>query len=122
QRHLADLTQVEAQRVEAGLDGEVELRRLLAVDQAVLLGLLLGLPVEQLDVVVEQVGVEVLELFLGELDLLERLGDLVEREVPLVLAFLDKSLQLLDVRQRDLDRQHWRPRTCSNVEENNSST
>jgi hypothetical protein len=83
------------------------------VDQALLLGLLLRLSVQQLDVVVEQVGVEVLELLLGELDLLERRGHLVERQVALFLTFLDERLELVDVGQGDVDGQHGRPRKTS---------
>ena len=59
---------------------------------------------------VEQVGVEVLELLLGELDLLERRRDLVEREVALLVAFLDQGLELFDLRKRDIDSQHGPPR------------
>jgi hypothetical protein len=98
------------ERVEAGLDGQVELGGLLAVEGCVTLCGLLGVRIEQLDVVVEQVGVEVLELLLGELDLLQRRGDLVVGQVALVVAFLNQRPQLLDVRKRGVDREHGPPR------------
>jgi hypothetical protein len=47
--------------------------------------------------VVEEVGVEVLELLLGELDLLESRDDLVVGEEPFFLSRLDELLQLLDL-------------------------
>jgi hypothetical protein len=109
QRHLPDLAQVLAQRVEAGLDVQVELGCLLAADD-VRRARLLRRAVEELDVVVEEVGVEVLELLLGDLGLLERAGDLVVCEVPLLLALLHQCLELFDIGQSDVDRQHWHPR------------
>src|SRR5205085_1554448 len=73
QRHLADLPQIEAKRVERGLDGEVELRPLLLLREGRLLvrRMLVRLPLDQLDRVVDQVRVEVLDLLLRELDVFE---------------------------------------------------
>src|SRR6185437_4507103 len=110
QRDLADLAQVEPERVEARLDGQVELGRLLAVEGRILLRRLPRLGVQELDVVVQQVGVEVLQLFLRELDFLQRGRNLVEREVALLVSFLDQGLELFDLRKRDIDRQHGPPR------------
>src|SRR6185437_6801768 len=109
-RDLADLAQVEPERVEARLDGQVELGRLLAVEGRILLRGLSRLGVQELDVVVQQVGVEVLELFLRELDLLQRGRDLVEGEIALLVSFLDQGLELFDLRKRDIDSQHGPPR------------
>jgi hypothetical protein len=44
-------------------------------------------------------------LFLGELDFLEPGDDLVVGEKSLLLTLLDELVQLLHVRQRDVDRQ-----------------
>ena len=57
----------------------------------------------------EQVGVEVFELLLGQLDLLERRGNFVEGQVALVVALLNERFELFDIRERDLDSQHWAP-------------
>ena len=67
QRHLADLAQVEAQRVERRLDGEVELRRLFsssAERRLLVRRVLVLLAFDQLDRVVDQVRVEVFDLLL----------------------------------------------------------
>jgi hypothetical protein len=110
-RHLADLTEVEAERVERGLDRQIELRRgrlrlVLAGQRRLLVRrALVLLPLDELDPVVDEVGVEVLDLLLGELDLLEPGDDLVVGEEPLLDAVLNELLQLFDVRQRDLDGQ-----------------
>ena len=74
------------------------------------LGGLPGLGIQELDVVLDQVRVEVLELFLGELDLLERRRHLVVRQIALFLTLLNQPLQLFNFRERDLDGQHGRPR------------
>src|SRR5690349_15669668 len=108
QRHLADLTQVEAQRVERGLDGQVELRALLLRGQR---GLLVGrvlvvLALHQLDGVVDQVRVEVLDLLLGELDLFEPGDDLVIGEEALLEPVLDQLVELFDVREGNVDGEH----------------
>ena len=84
ERHLADLAQVEAEAVEARLDGEVELRRrrelvFLRLRLLVRRRLVL-LPFDQLDVVVDQVRVEVFDLLFRELDFLEPGDDLVVGE------------------------------------------
>ena len=101
QRHLADLAQVEAEGVERGLDGEVELRRhLLLFDERLLVRrMLVLLALDELDAVVDQVGVEVLDLLLREVDLLEALDDLVVGEDPFVETLLDELVELLDLRQ-----------------------
>jgi hypothetical protein len=61
------------------------------------------LALHELDRVVDQVGVEVLDLLLRQLDVLEPGDDLVVGEKTLLLALLDEFLQLLDVGQRDVD-------------------
>jgi hypothetical protein len=90
QRHLADLAQVEPQRVERRLHGQVELRPLLLLGQRRLLvrRMLVCLALHQLDGVVDQVRVEVLDLLFGELDLLEARHDLVISEKPLLQTVL----------------------------------
>jgi len=111
ERNLADLAQVEAQRVERGLDGEVELGRLLVLrgrcDLVVGERLVLD-ALHELDRVVDQVRVEVLDLLLRELDLLEAADDLVVREEALLDALLDQALELLGLGQSDLDGQRGR--------------
>ena len=57
----------------------------------------------QLDRMVDQVRREVLELLLREIDVLERLDDLVVGEEPLLLPLLDELVELLDVRKGDFD-------------------
>src|SRR5918992_2001169 len=54
---------------------------------------------------IDQVGVEVLDLLLGQLDFLERRHDLVVGEEPLLLSLLNKSVKLFDVGERDVDRE-----------------
>jgi hypothetical protein len=56
--------------------------------------------------VVDQVRREVLDLLLGEIDLLEGADDLVVGEKPFLLAVLDELLQLLDVRKGNFGREH----------------
>ena len=108
ERHLADLAQVEAQRVEGRLDRQVELRHLLLLGQRRLLvrRRLVLQPLHQLDAVVDQVGVEVLDLLLGEVDFLEPRDDLVVGEESLVLSIGDELVQLLDLGQGDVDLEH----------------
>ena len=63
------------------------------------------------DAVLEQVGVEILDLLLGELDLVDHGGHLVVRHVPAFETDLDEPLQLLDLGQLDIDCQHRLPLT-----------
>ena len=56
---------------------------------------------------VDQVGVEVLDLLLGQIDLLETGDDLVVCEEPFLLSVLDELLELLDLRKCDVDGEHW---------------
>ena len=113
QRHLADLTQIETERVERRLDAEIELRRrdldflvrrgrlLLEGERLVLLAF------DQLHRVVAQIRREVLDLLLRELDVLEGGSDLVERQKTLFLPLFDKFLELLNLRERNIDREQW---------------
>ena len=86
ERHLADLTQVEAERVERRLHGEVELRLdLLLLDRRSARECGRSLccsPSTSSIAVVDQVRVEVLDLLLRELDVVEPSHDLVVREEP----------------------------------------
>src|SRR5262245_2934086 len=109
ERDLPDLAQVQAQRVERGLHREIELRL-----DLLLLGrhglcvrevLVLDAFVE-LDRVVDQVGVEVFDLLLRELDVVEPRHDLVVGEEPLLEPLLDQALELLDLGEGDIDGQH----------------
>src|SRR4029079_14171429 len=110
ERHLADLAEVEAQGVEGRLDGEVELRcgrDLLRRHDRLLVGQgLVLLPLDELDRVIDEEGREVLQLLLGEIDVLDGLDDLVVREEPLLLPLLDELVQLLDLRKSGFDREH----------------
>jgi hypothetical protein len=67
---------------------------------------LVVLAFDELDGMVDQVGVEVVDLLLRELHFLERRRDLVVREEPLVLAVLDELLELFDLRKSDVDGEH----------------
>ncbi len=99
QLHPADRAQVEAQRVQARLDGEVELGLLRRpIPLRLLVG---GQPVlaDDVDPLLDQVRVQALHLLLGDLHLLERGGDLLERQVALLLALGNERLQLLGVRR-----------------------
>jgi len=58
---------------------------------------------DELDVVVDEVGVEVLDLLLGQLDVVETVDDLVVREEPLLRSVGDELLELFDFGKRDLD-------------------
>ena len=60
----------------------------------------------ELDRVVDQVRVEVLDLLLRELDVVEPRDDLVVREEALLEPLLDQALELLDLGEGDIDRQH----------------
>src|SRR6266566_8277658 len=97
ERHLPDLAQVEPQRVERRLDREVELRRLDLLGQRLLMRQRLVLfALDELDAVVDQVGGEVLQLLLAELELVDPGDDLVVGEEALLFPGLDELLQLLD--------------------------
>ena len=61
---------------------------------------------------VDQIGIEVLDLFLGELDLLEPGDDLVIGEKPFLLALRDELLELFDLGESDIDGEH-EPRLSS---------
>ena len=75
-------------------------RRLLVRGRLVLLAL------DELDRVVDQVGVEVFDLLLREIDLLEAADDLVIGEKPFLLSVLDELLELLDLGKSDIDGEH----------------
>src|SRR2546430_6947440 len=97
QRHLPDLPQVEAQRVERRLHAQIEPRRrlrlVLGERRPLVRRILVLLALDQLDRTVDQVGVEVVDLLPRQLDVLERGGDLVIGQTPLLHAFRDESLQ-----------------------------
>ena len=63
-------------------------------------------PLHELDAVVDQVGVELLDLLLREFDLLEPRDDLVVGEEPLVLSIRDEPVQFFDLGQGDVDLEH----------------
>src|SRR4029450_13244512 len=70
---------------------------------------LVRLALDELDAVIDQVGVEVLDLLLAELDLVEPGGDLVVVENALLEAFLHQLLELFDLGERDFDGEHRPP-------------
>ena len=61
-----------------------------------------GLPVgpDHVDALLDQVGVQLLDLLLGDLDLLEAGGDLLERQEAALLAFGDQRPELLGLGDR----------------------
>ncbi len=63
-------------------------------------------PFVELDRVVDEIRVEVLDLLLRELDVVEPGDDLVVREEALLEPLLDQALELLDLGEGDIDRQH----------------
>jgi hypothetical protein len=95
QRHPADLTQVEPERVERRLDGQVEHRRrsraALRNRRLLVRRLLVLLPLDQLDRAIEQVGVEVLDLLRLQDDVLKHGSDLVVGQKPLLTPIRDES-------------------------------
>ena len=64
------------------------------------------LALEQVDAVLDEVGVEVLDLLPGEIDVLEPGNDFIEGQKTLLLALLYELVKLFDVRDGDIDRQH----------------
>ena len=79
QRHLADLAQIETERVERRLDRQVELRNHLLVLRGRLLvrRVLVLLALHELDPVIDEIRVEVLDLLLRQLHFLDTRHDLV---------------------------------------------
>ena len=75
----------------------------------------MSLALHKLDAVVEQAGVELLGLFLGQLNVFERCGDLVVVEDTLVHAPVNQPLELFNLRESDLDSEHW-PRFSRSLE------
>src|SRR4249919_2807590 len=65
--------------------------------------MLVLLPFDQLDRVVDEVRVEVFDLFLGEVDVLEPSDDLVVGEKALFCSVLYQLVELFDVREGDVD-------------------
>jgi hypothetical protein len=57
--------------------------------------------------VVDEVRVEVLDLFLGEIDFLEPGDDLVVGEKALLCSVLYQLVELFDVREGDVDCEQW---------------
>jgi hypothetical protein len=85
QLHLADRAQVEAQRVKARLDRQVEV---VLLGLAALLLLVGADPVlgDHVDAMLDQVAVQAGDLLLGDLGLFERQGDLLEGEIAALAA------------------------------------
>jgi len=110
QRHAADRAQVQPQRIERRLDGEVELGLLGDLGRAVdgrLAGLGRGLDLRALrlrvaavgaddvDALLRQEQVQLAKLLLGDIDLLERRRDVVERQKAALLALRDQGPKLI---------------------------
>jgi hypothetical protein len=112
ERHAADRPQVQPQRVQARLDREVDLRlargirRLLAIDGAFEPSAFgrrrASIRADHVYALLLQIRVELGHLFLGDLDLLQTGGDLLEGQVPPFLPFGDERTKLLDLRDRSL--------------------
>ena len=109
---LPDRAQVEPQRVQAGLDREVDLRlarrvRLLlgraaggGLEAPALRGRRPAVGADDVDALAVEVGVELGDLLLRDLDLLQAGGDLLEGQEPPLLAFSDERAQLVDLEYR----------------------
>jgi len=118
QGDAADRPQVEPQGVQRRLDREVD-RRLLGLVDLLLLaarlrgGLQLGPLVrhglavrgDDLDAVLLQVGVQLADLLLRDVDLLQGRGDLLDRQNPLLLSLGDQRPQLVHLDDGCLVRQ-----------------
>ncbi len=61
---------------------------------------------DELDAVLDQVGVEVLDLLFCQFDIVETRDDLVVCEEALLLTFCDELVELFDFRERDVDGEH----------------
>jgi hypothetical protein len=97
------------ERVERGLDGQVELRCLdlfLGEIRLLMRRMLVCLALDELDAVIDQIGVEVFDLLLAELDLVEPRCDFVVVEDALFEALLNELLELFDLGERDFDGEH----------------
>ena len=111
QLHLADGTKVETKRVQARLHRQIDLG--LACVRRVLRRACLGLGVrhrlaigrDDLDALVQQVRVQLRDLLLGDLDLFQRGGDLLDGQDPPFLAFGDERAKLVDLGDRRFIRQ-----------------
>jgi hypothetical protein len=112
QRDAADRPQVEPQRVQRRLDGEVDLRLLAGFGRrrwrlalggdgfgAAALGRD-GLAVrrDDRDPLLIEMRVELRQLLLRDLDLFERGGDLLDGEEPALLPFVDERSELVELR------------------------
>jgi hypothetical protein len=101
-RHAPDRAQVEAQRVEAGLDREVDLGLLGRIGAGLARRLGGGLDLlplargeatvgtDDVDALLLQVLVKLLDLLFGDLDLVQGRSDLLEGQEPPVLALHDE--------------------------------
>ena len=111
-----DRAQVQPQRVEARLDRQVELDGLLArARRPVGVGRRRAAPrrcrlrarqppvgLDDLDPLLVEVGVQLLDLLLGDLDLLEACGDLLEGQKAALLPLRDQPAELIELRDRCL--------------------
>src|SRR6266508_963667 len=86
QRHLADRAQVQPQRIERQLDAQLDLRRPLLRMRLFAPGLLVMLPLDPPDRPFEQEGVDHHALLPCQLDILERVRDLVVGQKPVLKA------------------------------------
>ena len=64
------------------------------------------LTLHQLDPVIDEIGVEVLDLLLSQLHFLDTRHDLVVGEEALLDAVCNELVELFDVRQRDVYGEH----------------
>jgi hypothetical protein len=116
QRHAADRAQVQAQRIQARLDREIDLdllrggligprlgsRRRARLDAR---GLRLGRPpvrIDDVDALVVQVGMQLLDLLLGDLRLLEPRLDLVDGQISALLPFGNQRSCFVELRDRSI--------------------
>ena len=116
QLDAADRPQVEPQRIQAGLDRQVDLRLArrvgrLALRRRRLEPAALGdrgtpvLGVHDVDALILQVRVQLGDLLLGDLHLFKTRGDLLEGQEPPLLAFKNQRAKLVDLDDRHVARE-----------------
>src|SRR4051794_22512289 len=127
QLHAADRPQVEAQRVERGLDREVALRLARRVsslslgpaprrlEASAFGGREPAVRADDVDPLALEPGMQLCDLLLRDLHLFQRGGDLLEGQEPALLAFGDERTELVDLRDGRVARQQCVSLACQTL-------